>query len=660
MRIKGYWDEYVYEKDEYGEPIYFTPKVVEKEPEDLTGWIDFKCPCDDKTKWVRFVVNEPYKSTVRTDDLSRFGKEVYINGSQIPIYTTDEFIESSLKPAEIIVNNFTNFKHSIGTINESEDRFNVVIQDYELPRTIKEIQSDNYKVNIDEKYRLLEYRWNGCDMSMSTISHNNNIGFAENIDFVYHSHYDNNNKRLLFATNNDRDTIYSTEQEFYISITKNLINSKGEEIVKTFLVPIGKFYIAEDLNIPQPEEEYAIYNIDNKTRKIKYLDTLTKYVAPDTFAIDVDKNIISYQYFQMQKYAQTELTVFLDPKTMKPFENNTIKYITKKGLTITGNLRVIKKGEIYYKQERRKTTDDYSQGRQIVVSAKTFPGAFRLVGETYIRDRFGKEQRLQIDIPLCKLSSNTNLNLTADGEPVTVDMTLKAMRKQDGTLIKFTYYDVDKNCLVPFDWKKEEKKQPTLSTEAGIDGSKIIPCAAAAPISDRGTYTELEIGKTYTILTDLVDKETRRTVGSNEMTFVPTTSFGTFEVRFTVNTEDYSEKELVIFETIKDGASIVVTHADINDSNQTLTVEKKDTPLTLTIQSPQDTEMYCLPKDCQPPYDGKTDTYINFEGVAAESSEQHREICSILFKKEGEEINESELSSLIENTTIIITRGEAT
>ena len=56
----------------------------------------------------------------------------------------------------------------------------------------------------------------------------------------------------------------------------------------------------------------------------------------------------------------------------------------------------------------------------------------------------------------------------------------------------------------------------------------------------------------------------------------------------------------------------------------------------------------------------KHDTYINFEGVAAETSKQNREICSILFKKEGEEIDENELSSLIENTTIIIERGEAT
>lgn len=653
MRIKGYWDEYVYEKDEYGEPIYFTKEVVEKEPEDLTNWVEIKCPCDDKTKWVTYKLKSPRRHSVEGTKLHRFGQDIKINGNTVKIYEKKDF-DDNFKPAEIIVNNFGDFIHSIGEIDK--ETYAVTIKDYNTPRNILELHSHDYKVNIDEEYRLLEYRWNKCDMSMITTSHNINLAFAEDVDFVYHSHYDNNNKRLLFVNK----TQYSAAKEFSIKIVKTLINSQGEEQQIVLFAPIGKFYIAEDLNIPQPEEEYAICNIDNKTRKVKYLDILTKYVAPDTFAIDVDKNIMSYQYFQMQKYVQTELTIFLDPNTMKPFENNTIRYTTQKGLTITGNLRIIKKGDVYYKQERRKIIDDYAQGRQIVVNAKTFPGAFRLVGETYIRDRFGKEQRLQIDIPLCKLSSNTNLNLTADGEPVTVDMTLKAMRKQDGTLVKFTYYDVDKNCLVPFDWEEEEKKSPTLSTEAGIDSGKTIPCAATAPVSDRGTYTELETGKTYTILTDLVDKETRRIVGSNEMTFSPMTSSGTFEVRFTANTEDYSEKELVIFETIKDGSSIVVTHTDINDSNQTLTVEKKDIPLTLTIQSPQDTELYCLPKDCQPPYNGEVDTYISFEGVAAESSEQHREMCSILFKREGEEIDESELSSLIENTTIIITRGEAT
>lgn len=206
------------------------------------------------------------------------------------------FTDTTLKPAEIIVNNFTDFTHSVGEISEANEEYNVTIKDYESPRNYKEIHSKNYKVNIDEVYRLLEYRWNGCDMSMSTNSNNIDLAFAENVDFVYHSHYDNNNKRLLFVekgSDEDKNT-YTATLEFSLHFDKVIANANGEEVIMPITVPVGKFYIAEDLNIPQPEEEYAIYNITDNSKRIKYIDTTTKLVAPDTFAIDVDKNIMSY------------------------------------------------------------------------------------------------------------------------------------------------------------------------------------------------------------------------------------------------------------------------------------------------------------------------------------------------------------------------------
>ena len=134
---------------------------------------------------------------------------------------------------------------------------------------------------------------------------------------------------------------------------------------------------------------------------------------------------------------------------MKPFESNSPFFKTQKGNIHYGNLCIIKKGEPYYKYVRQCMEDQKDKGQQIIVNAKTFPGAFRLVGETYIKDRFGEEKALQIDIPLCKLSSNTNLTLQADGEPTTVDMQLKVLRKRNGTMMKLTYHDIIDPCLTP-------------------------------------------------------------------------------------------------------------------------------------------------------------------------------------------------------------------
>jgi hypothetical protein len=75
----------------------------------------------------------------------------------------------------------------------------------------------------------------------------------------------------------------------------------------------------------------------------------------------------------------------------------------------------------------------------------------------------------------------------------------------------------------------------------------------------------------------------------------------------------------------------------------------------LTIQSPLDTELYCLPKDCQPPYNGEEDTYIHFEGTTEEldpetPEENKRALCSILYTDTGT----IPLETLIANTTITI------
>ena len=655
MRIKGYWDEYSFDKDEYGKPIYYTKEVEEGEESPGPEYVEFICPCDDTHKWITFKPVEGTKHPVDGEQLSRLGKPVQINGNGVNVYMSSAFANTTLKPAEIIVNNFTNFTHSIGDIS---GEYNVTIKDYEAPRNYKEIHSKNYKVNIDEVYRLLEYRWNGCDMSMSTNSNNIDLAFAENVDFVYHSHYDNNNKRLLFVEKvNDKDT-YTATLEFSLHFDKTITNANGEEVIIPITVPVGKFYIVEDLNIPQPEEEYAIYNITDNSKRVKYIDTTTKLVAPDIFAIDVDKNIMSYQYSQMPQYAQTELAVFLDPNTLKPFENNSIRYTTQEGLTITGNLRVIRKGEVYYKWQRRKISDNYAQGRQIVVDAKTFPGAFRLVGETYIRDRFGKEQKLQIEIPLCKLSSNTSLSLAADGEPVTVDMSLRAMRKHDGTLVKFTYYDVDKNCLVPFE---AETELPVITTEVKSDCKNVEfdDNISSVTIGDIVGYKNFDNGE-YSITTEV------RTL-NGEAIGRPTTisqrlvGTGTIEVEISVPTPEKKNAIYVIYETISKGGIIYAEHKDAQDRAQQFNLIYIAPPapqIQLTIQSPQNTELYCLPKDCQPPYNGEEDTYIRFEGTLGITTPA-RDICSILYSNEDESpITPEDLETLIANT--IITIEEAT
>lgn len=195
-------------------------------------------------------------------------------------------------------------------------------------------------------------------------------------------------------------------------------------------------------NILIPQE--IIYQIDHALNNVHYLDRIEKCKASQTFAIDTRSNTLHGSYRYLEKYSQCELTVFIDPKTMQPYEPNANSYTKKNGDTLNGDYRIIKQNEIYYKWTRSKATDESTLGHQIIVDSTHFPGTYRLVGETYSRSRStGKDQRFQFEIPLCKMGTENSFTLEAEGEPTTFNMTLKVLRREDGVMMKLTQYNVE-------------------------------------------------------------------------------------------------------------------------------------------------------------------------------------------------------------------------
>lgn len=487
MKIQGYWDPYIYKNDQYGNPIYYEKVVQLEQPTDLDKWIEIICPCDGNKKYVTYKqasghykyseysregVQRPNK---RLDEEGRFkGIELSRNNNpildskeqKIKIFTYEYFarkIQKQLDKAEIIVSNFKNFTYKNYQIKTVEDKGYIITT----------LDSTNNK-----EHSLLQYQWTDCDMKMVTNTVNYDLALAENITFNYHSFYNNNNKRIIFGGNEEEDIGYTSYLDFYTNVKKIIKNKDGVEKTLNFKILLGTFYIVEDFNIIESIEEYGIYPIKNSIQNVYYLDRMEKCYASNTFAIDVDKNIQSFNYSQMPEYEQANLTVFINPNTMSPYEANEHFFTRQNGEVITGNLCVIKKDDIYYKFTRTRAPAHTSLGRQVVVNAKNYPGTFKLVGETYIKNRIGEEEHYQIEIPLCKLGNNTNLTLEAEGQPVTVDMELKVMRKDDGTMIKLTQYQTkqkmyDKYCsmsteIVPFDIKEYIQKKIVVSTRIEI------------------------------------------------------------------------------------------------------------------------------------------------------------------------------------------------
>lgn len=123
--------------------------------------------------------------------------------------------------------------------------------------------------------------------------------------------------------------------------------------------------------------------------------------------------------------------VYYDPKTMEPFQDGT----------------PIAEGEVIYKFTRSVAYDNNSIGNTIEISADGFPGTYRVVGETMVRDKAtGEDQRFQFIIPEAKMSaSDTSITLEADGDPVVFDFTMNVLRPENGIMMKFVQFDVVDN-----------------------------------------------------------------------------------------------------------------------------------------------------------------------------------------------------------------------
>lgn len=74
----------------------------------------------------------------------------------------------------------------------------------------------------------------------------------------------------------------------------------------------------------------------------------------------------------------------------------------------------------------------------ITVDASTFPSNYHVVGYTYIRNKdTGNDAPFVFEIPNAKVQVGGTLTMEADGDPTTFEMTLKALKSKDGSLVKF-------------------------------------------------------------------------------------------------------------------------------------------------------------------------------------------------------------------------------
>ena len=201
-------------------------------------------------------------------------------------------------------------------------------------------------------------------------------------------------------------------------------------------------------------------------------------------------------------------------------------------------------------------------------------------GEPFMQDE--KEVAAEVAFTPDASSGVVELSFTFDS----------SILKEDTTLVAFESLSCgEKELAVHADLSDAGQtviiKVPTMHTTATINGKKEATTSEKLTLEDVVSYTKLVVGKEYLVKGTLMDKSTGKPYLVNgkevtaETTFKPETPDGEVKVTFEFDGSGITTKtSLVVFESMYEGDLEILVHADIEDSDQTVTIDKPGTPQT--------------------------------------------------------------------------------
>ena len=82
------------------------------------------------------------------------------------------------------------------------------------------------------------------------------------------------------------------------------------------------------------------------------------------------------------------------------------------------------------------------EAETISISSDTFPGTYKITGDTYARNQAtGENEYFQFIIPLAKINPEQTITMQADGDPSTFSMTVRVLRPADGNMLQLIKYN---------------------------------------------------------------------------------------------------------------------------------------------------------------------------------------------------------------------------
>lgn len=134
---------------------------------------------------------------------------------------------------------------------------------------------------------------------------------------------------------------------------------------------------------------------------------------------------------------------------------------------------------------------------------------------------------------------------------------------------------------------------PNLHTTLSNNNLKSVTADEENTVNDKVQFENVIPGLTYKVSGRLVDKDTGKTVVDKDgnavessVTFKATQASGTINVPFKFNGKNYKGKSLVAFENLYHNNKLVVNHANLNDTAQTVSInEQKPAPIKTTASN---------------------------------------------------------------------------
>lgn len=187
-----------------------------------------------------------------------------------------------------------------------------------------------------------------------------------------------------------------------------------------------------------------IGTIETDIHDLEVIDRMEKCIVKNRKGLTINtleqkQNL--FKYYLDDK--SSSYTIYYDAKTMLPL----FRVIDGK-IDMDQENFTIKMGTVYYKWTRtvkyKESEDDAILGKTLVIDAETFPDAYKIVGETYVRNqKTGKDQRYQFTIFRANVSSDTSVTLEAEGDPTTFSMQIDVLTPPNDIMMELKQYDVE-------------------------------------------------------------------------------------------------------------------------------------------------------------------------------------------------------------------------